>query len=91
VVLKESRQPVRLNGPSGTRTVSKLEAVIMQLGNRSAQGDVRASREFLSLVQRSEESSTGFAGVRDVPEADRRTMQNLLRRMRPLVATVEEP
>ena len=29
VVLRESRQPVRVNGPRGTRTVTKLEAAVM--------------------------------------------------------------
>jgi hypothetical protein len=27
IVLRESRQPVRMNGPRGTRTVTKLEAI----------------------------------------------------------------
>ena len=36
VVLKESRQPVRVNGPRGTRKVTKLEAAMMQLGNKAA-------------------------------------------------------
>lgn len=81
LVLKESRQPVRINGPSGVRTVSKLQAAIMQLGNKSAQGDLRASREFLTLVQRSEESAAAGSRTEGVQEADQRTMQNLLRRM----------
>jgi hypothetical protein len=81
LVLKESRQPVRINGPSGTRVVSKLHAAIMQLGNKSAQGDLRASREFFTLVQRSEESAAAGARSEGVQEADQRTMQNLLRRM----------
>jgi hypothetical protein len=81
LVLKESRQPVRINGPSGARTVSKLQAAIMQLGNKSAQGDLRASREFLTLVQRSEDSAAAGSRSEGVQEADQRTMQNLLRRM----------
>jgi hypothetical protein len=90
LVLKESRQPVRINGPSGVRTVSKLQAAIMQLGNKSAQGDLRASREFLSLVQRSEESSAAATSPVNLPEADKLTMQNLLRRMN-MLAPVSKP
>lgn len=81
LVLKESRQPVRINGPSGARTVSKLQAAIMQLGNKSAQGDLRASREFLTLVQRSEDFAAAGSRGEGVQEADQRTMQNLRRRM----------
>src|SRR5208337_3776685 len=52
-VLKESRQLVHIKGPHGTRAVTKLQAAVMQISNKSAQGDLRASREFFSLVQRS--------------------------------------
>jgi len=55
-VLRESRQLVRINGPHGTRAVTKLQAAVMQISNKSAQGDLRASREFFTLLQRSEES-----------------------------------
>jgi hypothetical protein len=80
-VLKESRQLVHIKGPHGTRAVTKLKAAVMQICNKSAQGDLRASREFFSLVQRSEESAATGSRGEDVQEADQRTMQNLLRRM----------
>jgi hypothetical protein len=80
-VLKESRQLVRINGPHGTRAVTKLQAAVMQISNKSAQGDLRASREFFTLVQRSEESAATGARSEGIQEADQRTMQNLLRRM----------
>jgi hypothetical protein len=54
VVLRESRQPVRVNGPRGSRSVTKLEAAVMQLGNKAAQGDLRSQRELFSLVRTSE-------------------------------------
>jgi Family of unknown function (DUF5681) len=91
LVLKESRQPVRINGPHGARTVSKLQAAIMQLGNKSAQGDLRASRDFLTLVQRSEESAAAGSRGEDVCEADQRTMQNLLRRMAAIQSNDKTP
>ena len=81
IVLQESRQKVRVNGPRGSRTVTKLQAILMQLGNKSAQGDLRASREFLALVQRSEESAASGAGPVPVAELDQQVMKNLRRRM----------
>ncbi len=81
IVLHESRQKVRVNGPRGSRTVTKLQAVVMQLGNKSAQGDLRASREFIALVQRSEESAASGAGPIPVGELDQQVMENLRRRM----------
>ena len=81
IVLQESRQKVRVKGPRGSRTVTKLQAVVMQLGNKSAQGDLRASREFIALVQRSEESAASGAGTIPVHELDQQVMENLRRRM----------
>src|ERR1700721_3703348 len=57
IVLKESRQHVRVNGPRGVRNITKLEAAVIQVGNQSAQGNMRAAREFFGLVQKSEESA----------------------------------
>jgi len=44
IVLRESQQRVRVNGPGGSRTVTKLEAAVMQLGNKAAQGELRSQR-----------------------------------------------
>ena len=81
IVLRESRQPVRMNGPRGTRTVTKLEAIVTQLGNKAAQGELRATREFLPLVQRSEEAVNAESAPLVVHELDQRVMQSLRRRM----------
>ena len=81
IVLKESRQPVRVNGPRGTRTVTKLEATVMQLGNKAAQGELRATREFLPLVQQAEEAVSSESAPLTVHELDQRVMQSLRRRM----------
>jgi hypothetical protein len=91
VVLRESRQRVRINGPGGTRTVSKLQAAMMQLGNKSAQGDLRASREFFALIQRSEESLGSGTGTVPFNELDRQTIESLLHRMSSFQAEEEKP
>lgn len=86
IVLRESRQPVRMNCPHGTRTVTKLEAIVMQLGNKAAQGELRATREFLPLVQRSEEAVSGESAPLVVHESDQRVMQSWRRRLEKLKA-----
>ena len=82
IVAEECRKPVRVNGPNGARTVTKLEAVIMQLGNKAAQGDLRAAREFLFLVERCEEAMNSASAPQKLHELDQRVMQSLLRRLR---------
>jgi hypothetical protein len=81
VVLKESRERVRINGPRGTKTVTKLEATVKQIGNKSAQGDLRASREFLNLIQRSEEQVTSGGDPLALSELDREMIESLRHRM----------
>ena len=81
IVLKESRQRVRVNGPHGIRTVTKLEAVVMQLTNKSAQGDPRATRELIPLVERSEESVAAGMAPLSSNELDQQVLENLRRRL----------
>jgi hypothetical protein len=81
IVLRESRQPVRLSGPQGNRTVTKLQATVMQLGNKAAQGELRATREFLPLVQRAEDALSSDSAPKMVHELDQRVMNALRRRM----------
>ena len=80
VVLRESRQRVRVNGPQGSRTVTKLEAAVMQIGNKAAQGELRAARELFNLVQRSEVELGAASSGPSFQEADERVLQSLRRR-----------
>jgi Family of unknown function (DUF5681) len=86
VVLRESRQTVRVNGPRGSRLVNKLEATVMQLGNKAAQGDIRAQRDFLAQVRMSEEAASSEALPLALHEMDHQVLQNILRRMRSVSA-----
>jgi hypothetical protein len=86
VVLRESRQPVRVNGPRGSRSVTKLEAAVMQLGNKAAQGDIRSQREFIALVRTSEEASNSGVSLLTSHEIDQKVMQSILRRLTPVNA-----
>jgi hypothetical protein len=81
IVLQESRQPVRVNGPGGSRLVTKLEATVMQLGNKAAQGDLRSQREFISLVRTSEDAASPSVSPLTSHEMDQQVMQNFLQRM----------
>jgi Family of unknown function (DUF5681) len=81
IVMRESRRRVRVNGPRGPRTITKLEAVVMQLGSKAALGEARATREFLPLVQRSEEALSAESTPQAVHELDQQVMQSLRRRM----------
>jgi hypothetical protein len=90
IVLRESRQRVRVSGPRGSRTVSKLEAAVMQLGNKSAQGDLRATREFVALVVRSEESVSPGADSKSLHELDQQVLESLQRRLSKLQTGSEE-
>ena len=81
IVLKEARKRVRVNGSRGTRMVTKLEATVTQLGNKSAQGDLRAAREFFALIQRSEEAVDMGSSVLPINELDQTVIESLRRRM----------
>src|SRR5665213_475974 len=81
VVLREARQRVRVNGPCGTRTVTKLEAAMMQVGNQAAQGKLPAARELFSLVQHSEDAVNSQSAPLSHHEMDLRVIETLRRRM----------
>jgi hypothetical protein len=81
VVLRESRQLVRINGPRGSRSVTKLEATVLQLVNKAAQGDIRSQREFIALVRISEEATNAGGSPLTSHEKDQIVMRNLRYRM----------
>jgi|SRR5579862_372678 len=82
IVLRESRQLVRVNGPRGPRKMNKAELTVMQIGNKSAQGDPRAAREFISLIQWSEVVANSKTESSTSHESDQKVMQNILRRLK---------
>jgi len=88
IALRESRQLVRVNGPGGSRSVTKLEAAMMQLCNKAAQGDLRSQREFFSLVGNSEDVVNSGASPLTPHEMDKKVMQDILRRMKNISAEV---
>ena len=81
IVLEESRKPVQVSGPGGTRKVTKIEATVTQLGNKSAQGEIRAANVFIPMVERAEEAINAESAPLTVHELDQRVMESLRRRM----------
>jgi hypothetical protein len=81
IVLRESRQLVRVNGPRGPYSVTKLEAAVTQLGNKAAQGDFRSQCEFFSLVRTSEDAANSGVPSLTSREIDQKVMQSIRRRM----------
>jgi hypothetical protein len=81
VALRESRRIVQVNGPRGSRQVPKLEAAVMQLANKAAQGDLRAVREFVALIQRSEQAVTSDTSNLQISELDKKMLESLRNRI----------
>ena len=81
IVLRESRQLVLVNGPRGSRKVTKLEAAMMQLANKAAQGDFRSQCEFISLARTSEEAVNSGVSTFIPDEMDQKVMEDIRRRI----------
>ena len=88
IVRQEGRQTVRLNGPKGSRLVNKNQAVVMQLGNQAAQGNLAAARVYLSLVQMSEQQGQEDQSTITINESDTVVMQSIAKRLQKLSASV---
>jgi hypothetical protein len=54
IIQRDGRQKVRVNGPRGPRFITKQEAMVMQVGNNAAQGNLAAARMYTNLLQFSE-------------------------------------
>ncbi len=78
--LNASRQRVLVNGPRGTRKVTMLEATAMQISTKSAKGDLRAARDFVTLVQKAEETAITETTAPQLGELDQRLLERLQQR-----------
>ena len=80
IVMQEGRKPVVVNGPSGKRKMTKLEATVMQLASQAAQGDLPAARELFRLQVLAEQAVGSEANAREeLGETDQRVLQMLLK------------
>lgn len=78
------RRRIKITSNGKTRTVTMLEATLMQLINQAAGGNLRAIRETLEADVRYAESEQAPETVADFHERDRDVIQNLHRRMQAL-------
>lgn len=79
---KDRKQLVRVNGPKGIRMMTKLQAVLLQVGNQAAQGNFPSARLYLSLIQAAE-AVEQTAGPDSAPnELDTAAMASIYERLR---------
>ena len=82
IIKQDGRQLVRVNGPRGPRSIMKQQAVVMQMGNKAAQGDLAAARVYISLLQLSESLELSSELTPAPHERDAAVMQDLVDRIR---------
>ena len=75
-------QKVQVTEHGRTRVITKVEAILLQVFNKAAGGDLKAAREALQLV-RVYENSSSDEEASDSPDAEKDdlTLQRLLLRM----------
>jgi hypothetical protein len=77
-VLSEAlNEPVIIAENGGRRTISKRRALIKQLVNRSAKGDLRAAKILLDLIQNIEQRSEPASPEASFSEADEKIIEQL--------------
>jgi hypothetical protein len=79
---KVGRERVRVTGKGGSRSISKLEASLIQLSNRAASGELRAIREFVYLVKSLQDAEQSSPTVAVPHERDRAVMASIIERIR---------
>jgi hypothetical protein len=84
IIIREGNQRVQVNGPKGTRTITKNEAVVMQLANQAAKGNLPATRLYLPLIQSIEQSAQNGAPTLPLHELDSSVMHNMVKRIQKL-------
>jgi hypothetical protein len=82
VLAKVGRERVRVTGKGGSRSISKLEASLIQLSNRAASGELRAIREFVYLVKSLQDAEQSSPTVAVPHERDRAVMASIIERIR---------
>jgi hypothetical protein len=82
IIKQDGRQLVKINGPRGQRSITKQQAVVMQMGNKAAQGDLSAARAYLGWLQFSESSEQSSGAASMYHERDEAVMKEAVERIR---------
>src|ERR1035441_6553584 len=92
VFTKTLRERVVINENGQRKTVTKLEAVLKQMVNKAASGDIRAIRELLELA-RYAEARQNAPGVQNpvIEELDQEVIDGIMQRLNPGEEGGQEP
>ena len=82
ILQKVGRQLVTVNINGRTVRMTKLEAIVHQLSNRAAGGDLRAIRELLYWSRALQEPVQNSLASSSLDEKDQPVMESILRRLR---------
>jgi hypothetical protein len=81
ILARTLREPVLINENAQRKTVTKLEAAMKQLVNKSAAGDLGALRQLTVLVQLAEQrSQEGIPTTQRLDDADEKVVRGVLKR-----------
>lgn len=83
VLARTLEEPVVINENGQRKTITKLEAVVKQLVNKAASGDLAATKQLLSgLVRTCEEGAAAEAApVQVLTDVDQKVVEGVLQRM----------
>ena len=81
LLLKVGRERVRVTINGRTRTITKLEAILLQLANKAISGEDRAAKEILHLHSLYEDSDKTGLPQTDQDEKDEATWENIVKRI----------
>jgi hypothetical protein len=81
LLLKVGRERVRVTINGRTRTITKLEAILLQLANKAISGEDRAAKEILHLHSLYEDSDKTGLPQADQDEKDEATWDNIVKRI----------
>jgi uncharacterized protein DUF5681 len=90
LLIRTLREKVIITENGKRKTVTKFHAVIKQLVNKAASGDLRASHELLTLTRVAEaEMNPDETPAPEIGDLDRQVMQGILKRIQ--VLSEQEP
>jgi alpha-ketoglutarate-dependent taurine dioxygenase len=81
VLAKALREKVVVNENGRRRTMTKLDAAIAQLVNKSASGDLAALRQLMTVAGSTEDQPTDSNETTHITEVDAKIMESVLKRL----------
>jgi Family of unknown function (DUF5681) len=92
VVQKAAQEKITVTQNGKVRKITKIEASAVQLSNKAASGDPRATREILLWNRLAEEAQKSDQPPETVSDADKTLMTSMMRRIRQSdLSQIDEP